>query len=111
MLLAVIPLFTQCASSEAFRHDTIQAHRFVVLGKDGKTRAELSAYDDAVLMFYDRAGTEQMTPDTDHMAFFDPSQPTGTRAPLFMQVLNREPLIWLAKDNRIIWQAPPDRER
>jgi hypothetical protein len=107
--LLLVTLFSiQCASPSGISHDTIEAHRFVVLCKDGKTCGELSAYNDAALMFYDKKGTEQMTLDPEHIAFFDPSQPTGTRAGVFIQDLNGEPLIWLAKNNRIIWQVPRD---
>jgi hypothetical protein len=61
---------------------------------------------EASLVFYDKSGAELVTLDTDHMAFFDPHQPTGGPARILLQVLHGEPALWLARDGKVIWRAP-----
>jgi hypothetical protein len=74
-------------------------------GSDGKAaRAELTVDS---IFYYAQDGMEQMTLDADHLAFFDPAQPAGTSARVFLQVLKGEPTIWLSnRQGKVIWSAP-----
>lgn len=82
----------------------IEAERLVIRDNQGKARAELTA---GSIVYYAKDGVEQMTLDPDHLAFFDPAQPAGTSARIYLQVLEGEPTVRLSnKHGEIIWSAP-----
>jgi hypothetical protein len=78
-------------------------------GDTGGVRVALSLSrktGDVSLVFYGKSGAELVTLDTDHMAFFDPDQPTGSPARILLQVLHGEPTLWLSRDGKVVWSAP-----